>query len=601
MISNESVGSENAARNGEIAAAGLVQIGRIEDVISQRLAEERARLEQELGIQRKEIKQFFKPQEHPFTEEQRSRTTLLFGGLTWKHEKLVHAAFERLGYRCEAVPTPNVAAFQLGKEYGNNGQCNPTYFTVGNLVQFLQELERKGMSKQDIIDNYVFLTAGACGPCRFGMYEAEYRLALRNSGFDGFRVLLFQQSGGLSQGEARAGLEMNLDFFLGILNALNMGDLINDVIYQIRPYEVRKGEADRALDECMDILAEALRKSRAYRLEGRLGSFFQRFPKYGDTAQYIGKFLNQLYGDEYTGALREVRNRLNMIEVDRTRVKPMVKVTGEFWAQTTEGDGNFNMFRFLEREGAQVMVEPIGTWINYMIHQGRNSIADRGGIDERTETPAAWRFDKRLRQNLKTKNRIAKLSLAEAIFKREWNRLRQALNHIPHELADQKELERLAHEFYHTRAAGGEGHLEVAKNIYYCTKHISHMVLSLKPFGCMPSTQSDGAQSAVVAHFKDMIFLPIETSGEGEINAHSRVQMALGEAKVKAKQEFEKVMSEIGCSLEEIHSYVENHPELKGGMYLVPHAEGVIGTAANFVIHVASLIKASQRTRTAVA
>jgi len=41
----------------------------------------------------------------------------------------------------------------------------------------------------------VFFTAGACGPCRFGMYEAEYRLALRNAGFDGFRVLLFQQSG----------------------------------------------------------------------------------------------------------------------------------------------------------------------------------------------------------------------------------------------------------------------------------------------------------------------------------------------------------------------------------------------------------------------
>ena len=53
-------------------------------------------------------------------------------------------------------------------------------------------------------------------------------------------------------------------------------------------------------------------------------------------------------------------------------------------------------------------------------------------------------------------------------------------------------------------------------------------VLSIGPFGCMPSTQSDGAQSAVVAHYKDMIDLPIETSGEGEVNAHSRVQMALG-------------------------------------------------------------------------
>ena len=61
------------------------------------------------------------------------------------------------------------------------------------------------------------------------------------------------------------------------------------------------------------------------------------------------------------------------------------------------------------------------------------------------------------------------------------------------------------------------------------------MVLALKPFGCMPSSQSDGVQSAVINKFKDMIFLPIETSGEGEVNAHSRVQMALGEAKVKAK------------------------------------------------------------------
>ena len=588
-------------QDSNVPPGGFVQIGKIEDLIAQRVEEERTRLEQELGIGKKETIQFFKPTENPFTEAQRGHTTLLFGGLTWKHEKLVHAALERLSYRCEVVPTPNVAAFQLGKEFGNNGQCNPTYFTVGNLVQFLQELESKGITKQEIIDSYVFLTAGACGPCRFGMYEAEYRLALRNSGFDGFRVLLFQQSGGLSQGEAKAGLEMNLDFFLGILNAMNMGDLINDVVYQIRPYEVHKGEADRVLDECMDLLAEAIRKSRPYQLEGKLASFLQKFPKAGDTAQYIGKFLNQLYGDEYTSALREVRRRLNTVEVDRTRVKPMVKVTGEFWAQTTEGDGNFNMFKFLEKEGAQVMVEPVGTWINYMIHQARNKIADRKGVEEAIEAPPAWRLDKVLAYHWKHKNRIVKLSLAEAIFKREWNRLREALNYIPHDLADQRELERLAHSFYNSRAAGGEGHLEVAKNIYYCTKHISHMVLSLKPFGCMPSTQSDGAQSAVVAHFKDMIFLPIETSGEGEINAHSRVQMALGEAKVKAKAEFEKVMKEVDYSMDEILSYVDDHPELKGGMYRVPHSEGVIGTAANFVVHVASLMKSERKSSATVA
>ncbi|MGA3048110.1 MAG: hypothetical protein ABSD67_15870, partial [Terracidiphilus sp.] len=66
---------------------------------------------------------------------------------------------------------------------------------------------------------------------------------------------------------------------------------------------------------------------------------------------------------------------------------------------------------------------------------------------------------------------------------------------------------------------GGEGHMEVGKNIFYTVNHLCHMVLALKPFGCMPSTQSDGVQSRVVSKFKDMIFLPIETSGEGEVNA----------------------------------------------------------------------------------
>ena len=103
-------------------------------------------------------------------------------------------------------------------------------------------------------------------------------------------------------------------------------------------------------------------------------------------------------------------------------------------------------------------------------------------------------------------------------------------------------MERLGHPYYHSRSQGGEGHLEVAKNIYYSAKKLCHMVLSLKPFGCMPSTQSDGAQAAVVSQYRDMIFLPIETSGGGEVIAHSRVQMALGRASVKARKEMADVL-----------------------------------------------------------
>ena len=232
------------------------------DPIQQKLAEERLRLMQEAGLEDKKADHFKKPPENPFTADQRDHTTLLFGGLTWKHEHLLHGAFEGLGYQCEYIPSPNVDAFQTGKEFGNNGQCNPTYFTFGNLVQHLQGLEEAGMPKDDIINNYVFLTAGACGPCRFGMYEAEYRLALKNAGFDGFRVQLFQQAGGIDQAEVEAGLDMNLDFFMSILNALNIGDMVTALGYLVRPYEVNEGETDRVVEESIDILHDVMKNKR---------------------------------------------------------------------------------------------------------------------------------------------------------------------------------------------------------------------------------------------------------------------------------------------------------------------------------------------------
>ena len=375
--------------------------------------------------------------------------------------------------------------------------------------------------------------------------------------------------------------------------------MVNDVAYQIRPFEVNPGETDRVLDECMDLLHEVMRKTQPYSLEGMLGSLLKK-TSFAGTAEYVGKFLNQLYGDDYTSALGEVRDRFNAIPVDRTRVKPLVKVTGEFWAQTTEGDGNFNMFRFLEKEGAQVLVEPIGTWIMYMIHQAKQETKDERGLDLIRNHVPKWNLAKVFGSHVNTRQKLAKLTVAEKIFAREYHKLIDALGGIAHHLTDQYELQRMGHPFYNSRAGGGEGHLEVAKNIYYSNKDLCHMVLSLKPFGCMPSTQSDGAQSAVVSQYKDMIFIPIETSGEGDVNAHSRVQMALGEAKVRAKNEMNEVLKRTGVTLEEVREFAQENPELQQPMYKYGHHKGVVGVAANFVLHVAEQMKAEQREMVAV-
>ncbi|MAT39846.1 MAG: activator of (R)-2-hydroxyglutaryl-CoA dehydratase [Ectothiorhodospiraceae bacterium] len=527
--------------------------------------------------------------EHTFTREQRENTTVLFGGLTWKHERLIQARLQGLGYTAEYLPTPDTKAFQTGKEFGNNGQCNPTYFTVGNLINYLQHLEEQGESRKEIIQKYVFFTAGACGPCRFGMYEAEYRSALRNADFDGFRVLLFQQTGGLNQVDGEAGLEMNLDFFLGIINALNIGDLLGDVANQIRPYEIEEGATDAALEQGIEIVADTFRKYQAFGVNE--DDWYARIAPLRDPAEQLGKYIQQLFGSDLYDAMVAVKEVFQQVRVDRTRVKPTVKITGEFWAQITEGDGNYNMFRFLEREGAQIIVEPIANWLLYMLHQYKQELRDRKFLDVEENGNVLRNALAKLASWKDYRKSVALLALAENVFVREYNKLRKALGYLPAPLSDQYSMQRIAHPYYNSRIEGGEGHLEVAKNIYYSTRNLCHMVLSLKPFGCMPSTQSDGVQSAVTSHHKEINYIPIETSGEGEINAHSRVQMALGEAKIKARSEYTEVLVNRGITEDEVKLFIAHKPELQSPFYSVPKQEHISGTAANFAWHIADLMK----------
>src|SRR5438128_5556999 len=421
----------------------------LEQDIHEILAAERARLRREAGLQTP--RHFQRPKERAFMADERNKVTILFGGLTWKHEELIKAVFQGNDYKCEMVPTPNVAAFQLGKEYGNNGQCNPTYFTVGNLVRYLQGLEKKGIPRQQILDNYVFFTAGSCGPCRFGMYEAEYRFALQNAGFDGFRVLLFQQQEGIKAASGEPGLKFTVDFGMGMLNALHLGDVMNDLLHQIRPFEVNHGESDRVFKESMERLSTTLRDRPPFEILQAAPSWARQYlsrpekKKLKNTLNTLCKIRENLSGKVYLDALEECCDAIDNVEMDRFRVKPIVKITGEFWAQTTEGDGNFHMFEFLEREGAQVLVEPIATWIGYLLNQARTQARDQRGLVEGGRPAEGLR--ERLKVERTYQQQMLMFSLAERTLTREYERLRNALGGTCHALVNQVALQRMGHPY----------------------------------------------------------------------------------------------------------------------------------------------------------
>ena len=64
---------------------------RTEEEIQKKLAQERARLASMMGLDSGPVRHFQRPVERPFTAEERNKVTILFGGLTWKHERVIQA------------------------------------------------------------------------------------------------------------------------------------------------------------------------------------------------------------------------------------------------------------------------------------------------------------------------------------------------------------------------------------------------------------------------------------------------------------------------------------------------------------------------------
>lgn len=508
------------------------------------------------------------------------RVNILFGGLTERHNQMIHAAGRGLGYRGYWIPTPTRADYETGRRFGNPGMCNPAYFTVGALVNYLIRLrDEQGVPLDRILREYVFVTAGAMGPCRFGMYESEFRLALRHAGFDGFRVLVFQQKGGISQSVGESALEVDLGFVTAMLTSVALADILNDLARRIRPYERVEGQANAVLERAAARLAEALREwAGAETRPGAIARMMARrlgVPK----AAHVQRALDLARGrGPLWRAVHECAAAIDDgVAVDYTQVRPVCKIVGEFWAQRVEGDANFDMFAFLEGQGAEVHVEPLLTWFDYLA----SSAAARLRDERRLKTSNPFR-------RLMPGRREFALGAVSWMMRRCHDRFRAAFGGKPGALPDQRLLRKLAAPFYNPRLSGGEGHLEVGETLYYGVQGRAHGVIGLKPFGCLPSTQSDAVQAAVTARYPGLVYVPIETSGKGEVQALSRAQMALGDARDRCEAELDESLARTGYTMDEVRCFVESAPALVRPLYKdAARPAGVAGTAAAFVLSAA--------------
>ena len=201
------------------------------------------------------------------------------------------------------------------------------------------------------------------------------------------------------------------------------------------------------MSECVEDAAKFLETRRHFELLERLPPWMARLllraPAVQNWACIATKARQHLKGTDYLALMERIRERIDSIEVDRTRVKPIVRITGEFFSALTEADTNYNLFAFLEHEGAEVWVESIVSLIHYWLYQAQLQNRRRRGLKPMAE---CWRKDLLFR-------------FCVWFWSRQYNRVRNGLGGLTHLLPPQRELSELAAPWYDPLTRGGEAYL----------------------------------------------------------------------------------------------------------------------------------------------
>jgi hypothetical protein len=291
-------------------------------------------------------------------------------------------------------------------------------------------------------------------------------------------------------------------------------------------------------------------------------------------------------------ALARCRKLFAAIEVDRLRPKPRISIIGEFWAMTTEGDGNYHLQSFLEQEGGENDIQLTTAWLLYNIWEVSR--------DTREAARSARRRRRQVRPGRPRRDRRRQAAGHHAAGRGRpacaLPGLRPAGRLHDYHLPDMEAVADAAAAYYSNDLRGGEGHMEVGKLIVNAVRAKAHMTVSVKPFGCMPSSGvSDGVQSLITARYPGTIFCAVETSGDGAANFYSRVQMYLFKARATAEAEVQKAYADCGVSEAQVRDFLKKHPRYGSPLHHPPHK--VAGTAANLVYEVAPLMTRSRADR----
>lgn len=409
-----------------------------------------------------------------FTDEMRKRHTILAPQMSPIHFQFLQEAFNVSGYNLEVLPSVDKPAVEEGLKYVNNDACFPSIIVVGQLIEALKS------GKYDLNNTSVIITQTG-GGCRATNYIGFLRKALKDAGFENIPVISLNF----------VGMEKNPGFKItpGLLNkafiGLVYGDLLQNVLLRVRPYEKIPGSANKLYEKWVTKCIESV--------------------KSGDL-KLFKKNVHQIVHD------------FENLEINNV-VKPKVGIVGEILVKY-HPTANNSIVDVLEKEGAEVILPNLIDFLLFILDHANEKYKYLSGS--------------KIRQILQN------IGIAGLEFYRK--EMRKALEKSKRFISPKtlNELKELASPIVSLGNITGEGWYLTAEMVELLKEGISNIVC-IQPFACLPNhITGKGVIKALRELYKEANIVAVDYDpGASEVNQLNRIKLMLSVAFKKLEKNSE--------------------------------------------------------------
>ncbi len=377
---------------------------------------------------------------------------------------LLAANFRSFGIRAMVLET--FKGMDLGMAHTSGKECFPCQITMGDILHFMKQ-ESARLGPEFDSDAYVYFMPEADGPCRFGMYNKYQRIVLDSfPGFSGLRIGALTTADGYSLDgiiEAERATDLRKSSYV----ALVLGDILDRLLWRVRPYEKETGLADLVIEKCLTFMEDA-------------------FERFGQGLQF----------DQIFARLEAVIKEVKAVMDPGIPPKPLIGMVGEIYLRT-HVKANQDVIRILEKYGAEVVNASISEWVNFTSYEHYRSA--KTGLRFSLKQLKFDRFKDHLKDLLTHGGDLFyQEHRQKQIYKRVSGLIDLAKDHKVSHLEDV-----LREQDLYSFDLGTEACLSIAGMMEYVREGYNGLV-NVYPFTCMPSITT----SAIVRPLMNKLRVP---------------------------------------------------------------------------------------------